>query len=491
MQLEDYVVSNSTRSKTEMLLQKSLDTAIKFKSENQVRKSTQDASTLYGLIVNELNTNPIELDQVLAEFCENILPDCTNFGSPNFMGFPDAGNSIAALCGSLLSEFLQQNLINQSFCAPSATFVEIAVIKWLREALGFETPKIESVWDVGGLITPSGTFSNTVAMMLARESKIPGTLKNGIQTPKKLKIVVPKGINHYSVKAAQRWLGCGENYVEVPVIDFRYDLEKLQQIVTEEKENIMAVIAYAGDSRTMSIENLSAVADVVRKIDSNIWLHADACHGFCLGFSPNLRHKIQGIEKFDSVATDPHKAMLLPYTISGLIVRDPNKLLSITTESDLIMKENFAFGQVIPFVGSKPWVSLKLWFMMKNFGKEGLKELVESRHRNAVRFSELLLERPCFRLVNNVDYNSVVFVYTEGTTSLDECNRVNQIIHNTVLNEGMYHIHQFSIPGPGWFKEDETLYPLRYMSGNPLVTEHHMTDMLDRIEALGRAALNA
>ena len=102
----------------------------------------------------------------------------------------------------------------------------------------------------------------------------------------------------------------------------------------------------------------------------SIWLHADACHGFSLGFSDTLKHKIKGIERFNSITTDPHKVMNSPYTISALLVRDPAVMKTISSTSDLIMQEDFAFGQITPFLGSRPWMSLKLWFVMKNLGRK-------------------------------------------------------------------------------------------------------------------------
>jgi len=54
----------------------------------------------------------------------------------------------------------------------------------------------------------------------------------------------------------------------------------------------MAVVTYAGDSRTMTVDNLEGVYDTVKSQDERIWMHADACHGFSLAFSKALKHKI-------------------------------------------------------------------------------------------------------------------------------------------------------------------------------------------------------
>jgi len=432
------------------------------------------------------------LEEVLQEFVNKILPYCTNFTSPNFMGFPDAGNSVAAIGGALLYNFLQQNLINQSFCGPSATFVEIAVVQWLREVVGYRNHEINDIWDVGGVITPGGTSSNTIGIMLARENKFPGAMQKGVLNPDQCWLIVPKGIGHYSVKSGQMWVGCGNRLIEVETNDFRYDLDDLGKKLEENKGKVMCVVAYAGDSRTMTVDNFSEIARVVRAFDKDIWLHADACHGFSLGFSKKLRYKIKGIEEFDSITMDPHKVMATPYVISTLLVKDPQKFKTVTSLSDLIMQEQFAFGQITPFLGSRPWHSLKLWFVMKNLGKKGLSDLIEKRHELAKYLADKLRDDSDFILLNEVEINSVAFMYIKGINfdDVEKLNAINKEIHRQIIDEGKYHLHQFSIPDSGKIKKDEILYPQRFMCGNPNTTEKEVDGMIEYVRVLGAKIRN-
>jgi len=432
------------------------------------------------------------LEEVLQEFVNKILPYCTNFTSPNFMGFPDAGNSVAAIGGALLYNFLQQNLINQSFCGPSATFVEIAVVQWLREVVGYRNHEINDIWDVGGVITPGGTSSNTIGIMLARENKFPGAMQKGVLNHDQCWLIVPKGIGHYSVKSGQMWVGCGNRLIEVETNDFRYDLDDLGKKLEENEGKVMCVVAYAGDSRTMTVDNFSEIARVVRAFDKDIWLHADACHGFSLGFSKKLRYKIKGIEEFDSITMDPHKVMATPYVISTLLVKDPQKFKTVTSLSDLIMQEQFAFGQITPFLGSRPWHSLKLWFVMKNLGKKGLSDLIEKRHELAKYLADKLRDDSDFILLNEVEINSVAFMYIKGINfdDVEKLNAINKEIHRQIIDEGKYHLHQFSIPDSGKIKKDEILYPQRFMCGNPNTTEKEVDGMIEYVRVLGAKIRN-
>lgn len=488
MNITEYFLNEDNRDAAREVFINAVDIGIDFKQQENVRIgdiSKLDPTTF----LDDLPLEGQPIQDIQKEFTDRFLPYCYNFASPNFMGFPDAGNSIAAIAGNITSDFLQQNLINQTFCSPVGTFAEISVIRWLREIVGYEISRdVDDIFDVGGVITGGGTTSNTIGMLLARENHRPHTMKNGVGIDNDYYLVVPKGIGHYSVKSAQMWIGCGNRLLEVETDNFRYDLEALEKTLRQYKGRIMGLVAYAGDSRTMTVEKFDKVAALVKSIDPNIWLHADACHGFSLGFSDKLKVKLSGIEQFDSITTDPHKVMNSPYTISSLLVKDPQTLRTVSSTSDLIMQEQFAFGQITPFIGSKPWISLKLWFAIKNLGRKGFGEIIDQRHEMALFLAKLISKSDDFILVNStIDINAVAFVFTAGNKdiSIEELNSLNRNIHSRVINEGKYHLHQFSISDAGIIKKGEIIYPLRYMSGNPNLTTNHIQDMFNYIRTLG------
>ncbi len=482
------ILDPQNAQEVEELLREIVRDGIEFKLQDEVAKQTLPDDEKEQFI-EEFPEQGIPVKDLVVEIRERLMPHCTNFGSPQFMGFPDAGNSTAAIAGSIASGFINQNLINQSFCSPVGTLTEVAVIQWLREAVGYPVrDKIRDVWDVGGVITPGGTGSNTIGMLLARENRFPGTMDTGVQNLEGTHIVVPRGIGHYSVKSAQMWLGCGNRLIEVDTDKYRYDLDQLQGVIKDRKKDIMGVVAYCGDSRTMTVDRFDAIHDIVRSEDEGIWLHADACHGFSLGFSPSLKDKIRGMELFDSITTDPHKVMATPYVISALLVRDPAAMKTITSLSDLIMQEPFAFGQITPFLGSRPWNSLKLWMMMKNAGREGLAALIDHRHEMANYLADKVRADDRFENLNDVEINSVVFIYKGDVANndIERINRINKAIHAELLAEGEYHLHQFSIPDSGKIQKDAIIYPLRFMTGNMRVTTDLIDRMLEHVARIGK-----
>ncbi|WP_261555776.1 pyridoxal phosphate-dependent decarboxylase family protein [Frankia tisae] len=492
-------VASPDEGQARRVLAHALELGLGFKLQPEIYRARLPPTRIRDLLLSGLPDYTSSIEEVLAEFTDTVLPLCKNEASPRFLGFGDTGDDVAALAGGILALFTQQNLINQSFDSPSATFIEITVLRWLRELLGFANPPtqaVTTVWDVGGIITHGGTMSNTVAMMLAREHAVPGTMDRGVTDPGRFTIIVPRGIGHYSVKSALTWIGAGSQLIEVDTAGFRYDLAALERALAENRGRVMAVVAYAGDSRTQTIENLQGVHDVTRAADERIWLHADACWGLLCAFSDHLRHKIAGISGFDSVTVDPHKVMAVPYALSALLVRTPASLRTITSYSDLIMQEDFAFGQVTPFVGTKSWLSLKLWMLMRTHGRPGLAAMAEKRVAIAQRFAALVDACPRTIRLHEPDLLAVAFVYlpvsfangSSLASDVELVNRANRWIHERMLAEGIWHLHQFSmLDDAGILRRGATVHPLRFMAANPCIEAEHMTGVLDHVVALGRA----
>lgn len=480
------------------VLERALDLGAGFKRQDEVFQARSSPEELRDALVVDLADAGIPIERALEEFAVTVLPWCKNEASPRFLGFADTGDDAAALVGELLSVFTQQNLINQSFDSPSATFTEIAVLRWLRDLIGLSNGPVEelrSVWDVGGLVTPGGTMSNTVAMMLARERMAPGTMQRGVCDPGRFAIVVPAGVGHYSVKSALTWIGVGAQLIEVGTRGYRYDLVELRAALRAHAGRVMAVVAYAGDSRTQTVDDLAAVRDVVRGEDERIWLHADACWGLVCAFTDRLRPLIAGIADFDSITVDPHKVMAVPYSLSALLVRDPEVLRTVSSYSDLIMQEDFAFGQVTPFVGSKPWLSLKLWMMMRTRGRDGLRVMVEQRLDLRDRFVGLVDGHPDLLRLHEPDLAAVVFLYVPsavdvpvaGNAEVERLNEVSLRIHTELLASGDWHLHQFTLPDDtGRVRRGAVLRPLRLLAGNPRTTDADLRGVVDAVVSLGR-----
>ena len=100
------ILNSSNKAEAKEVFSKILDIGIDFKLQKNVNKKQISDKAIEGFL-SDLPEDSVMVEDVLKEFEENILPYCTNFSSKKFLGFPDSGNSVGAISGALLSDFLQ------------------------------------------------------------------------------------------------------------------------------------------------------------------------------------------------------------------------------------------------------------------------------------------------------------------------------------------------------------------------------------------------
>lgn len=449
-----------------------LNEIYKFKEQIPFKKYVLEEKIGKSLI-EDLPIDYTPLEKVVSEFNEKYLPYCSNDSSINNVGFTDCGNSDSSIIGTLYGELLHQNLINQTGSSPSLTFAEINVIRWLRQIIGYKNipiEKMKNIYDVGGIVTYGGTMSNTIAMMLSRENFKRQTMINGVNINGDYKVLIAENIGHYSIASGLSWLGLGNSLVYVKTNDdFRMDLVDLSKKLDMYKGKIMACVVYAGDSRTLTVDNLECIYKIVKSSDKNIWLHVDACHGFSLAFSNKHKIKLKGIEKYDSITMDCHKTLMLPYGLSILMTRKAKDFKKIRSVSDLIMQEKYAFGQITPFIGSKNATSLKLWFTIKNLGVKKIEKIVDDRISIASYFRDKMSNCSKFIIFNETDINSVIFMMKPNNKKINikTLNKHNDLLFDKINKEGLYYLHHFPLK-----IHNKKYSVLRFMSGNPYLDKN-------------------
>jgi L-2,4-diaminobutyrate decarboxylase len=495
-------LSRENISYVEKILLDVIRVGLQFKTRDQVVEAKN-----YGFLFDEIyESSPLDgdsIENIIQNVTEKIVKYSTNYSSEMAMAFPDAGNSIAGLSGAILADLLNQNLINWTPCSPAATVVEVTVIRWFRELIGYNSPNVlhSKPLDVGGFITSGGVSSNTVALLVAREHLLPNTMRSGLADPtKSIKIFVPDGVDHYSSRLSAGWLGLGEeSIIKIPTIHFRYDLDFLRNMmnrIAAASDTKMIVVAYAGDSRTMTCDNFSELRTIC---DEHLaWLHIDACHGTQLLFSEQLRNRIEGIKEADSITLDPHKVFNVPYVLSIVLFKATEALEVVRRPEDIITGEEHSFGQITPLFGSRPFSALKLYMLIKNLGINGLGRVVERRHKLAQTLASMIENDDDFILVNSdVNINSVAFMYwpkqRRVSTITAECvnyfNGINTNIQKYLFDSGKVWLHNFSLPDSDnviGLGRNIILRPLRYMSGNPNVDENYLYQMITEVREIGQ-----
>lgn len=445
-------------------IQKALDIGLDFILDRDAKVlDYKDELEIRSKFEDDIPKEGQSLEKITEEFCQKILDGSIRQANPNYLAFPDAGNSIASLMADILVGLTNQNLIATTKSAPTATFAEIQVIRWLRQLVGFphtqDFPK--NAVEVGGIMTMGGTLANATALLAARCKTLPESRVKGLQALniKPVLIIAADTFYHYSHIASFWWLGLGEeNIVYVNTLDdYRLDCDDLDKKLSEynngETSRVIAVVSQAGDSRTTTIEDFNKVADITQK--HNVWLHVDACHGGVLLFSKKHRERMNGIERANSISIDPHKGLCTPYPASAVLFKDVEDCSLISKSTDItIQKGSYDLGQITPFLGSRAFDSLKLWFLIKHLGTDGISELIEYRYDLAKSWHSQIEQSEFFVTLNEVELNSVVFsispkklgkLIQEKNLDRESLGKLNKLLHDQVYREGKLCIHSFDI----------------------------------------------
>lgn len=319
----------------------------------------------------------------------------------------------------MLGRLLNQNLIAVDRSAPAATFVEIQVIEWLRELVGYEAKpldQIRGVQEVGGLWTTGGHLSNHVAMLAALGRMFPQARREGLRSLDTQPAVIMSGpIAHYSHSDAAFHLGLGWDSV-LPVAatpDYTTDVSAVEKMLADPPSGRkpFMVVGVAGNCRTTGLDDLTAIGEICQRY--GVWFHVDACHGGSLIFSRRLhaRH-LAGIEQADSISLDPHKGLFTPYPSSYVLFKDRSVLTQFSRHEAMVQRDDcWDLGLITPFLGSRGFESLATWMMLRHIGVDNLGQLVESRQALVRHLERRLDATGLFVRLNDVDFYRLAFVF--------------------------------------------------------------------------------
>lgn len=422
---DDYFLPLADRSEQEELFKELLDACFDFYSgDTRDGKflNYQPPEILKSMAAEDLPMSGTELREAIHVLKEQVGKHSIAQFDDEYLAFPDSGNAIPAIWADIYSKFINQNLIAVSRSAPIATFIEIQLLEWLRQIIGYEHKSlkdVQSLAEVSGMITTGGHMSNHVAIMAALNKTFPEIKKVGLSSlTVQPAIILAGAISHYSFSSALHHLGIGQDALLVAGATGEYttnleDVERLLANPPEGKRPFM-VVGVAGNSRTTSLDDLSALAALCRKY--NVWFHTDACHGGALLFSSKYRKLLAGIEESDSVSLDPHKGLFAPYPLSFVLFKERDTLTQFTRyEEEVRSGSSWDLGYITPFYGSRGFESLKLWLTMKTLGMERMEQIIDDRQETAYQLSDCIISSKFFTILNDMTFYRMVFVYYPET----------------------------------------------------------------------------
>lgn len=351
------------------------------------------------------------LDRILRDFREIILPGVTHWNHPRFFAYFPANNSGASILGEMLSAALGVNGMLWQTC-PAATELEEHVMDWLRQLL--DLPE-----SFRGVIQDTASTSAVVALICARERLTEhGVNRQGFvagAASGALRVYVSIE-GHSSVEKGAKIAGFGaENVVAVDVDDdFAMNPDDLARRIAADRARGLrpcAVVATVGTTSSTALDPLEPIGEVAKR--EGLWLHVDAALAGSAAILPERRAILAGIAQADSLVFNPHKWLFTNFDCSAYFTQDAETLtraMAITpeylkTDRDAEVTNFRDWG--IPL--GRRFRALKLWFVLRHFGAEGLRARLREHLRLADQFRQWVDASDCFERLAPVPLNTVCF----------------------------------------------------------------------------------
>lgn len=374
------------------------------------------------------------MEGILRDFEEIILPGITHWNHPSFHAYFSITGSAPGILGEMLTSALNVNaMVWRS--SPAGTELEERTMGWLRDFLG-----LPSFFD--GTINDTASSSSLYAMAAAREAKIPEAWEKGLAGAPRGRFYASDQA-HSSIDKAAITLGFGREGVRHVASDaeFRLRPDALREAIQEDREEgilPLGLIATLGTTSTTSVDPVEEMAAIAREFD--LWLHVDAAYGGPAAALPELRPLFKGWEKADSIVVNPHKWLFTPIDCSVLYMRDPDDLkraFSLTpeylkTSEDDVARNLMDYGVSL----GRRFRSLKLWFVLRYFGAEGIRKRIRQHVEMAKELAVWVDEAPGWERVAPVPFSTVVFRYAPAGRTGEEADEMNAAIMDRVNATG-------------------------------------------------------
>lgn len=396
-------------------------------------------------------------DRLLADFEQIIVPGITQWNHPRFFAYFATSSAPVAILAEALAATLDVKVMLWR-TSPAAAELETVVLQWLGAAMG-----LPPSWT--GIIYDTASIAGFTALAAAREALALGIREHGLsgRDLPRLRVYITEHTHSHVEKAAIA-LGVGtQNVVRVACDEsFAMRPDALEAAMAQDVADgyrPMAVVATVGTTSTTSVDPVRALAPIVRKY--NAWYHVDAAYAGVAAIMPEYRFLVDGVELADSFVANPHKWLFVPMDLSVLYVRDEavvrnafSLVPEYLTTTDQDVRNYMDYGLQL----GRRFRALKLWFVMRYFGLDGLRVLLREHVGLARTFAAWVREAPDWEVMAPHPLSVVCFRYhPAGEADQTVLERLNASILERVNATGEMFISHTKIGGQ---------YVLRLAIGN-------------------------
>lgn len=395
--------------------------------------SPQEMASRFAGELPDEGCSPID---ALHEWYDRAEPGIVRTPGPRYFGFVTGGVTPGALAGDLLASAIDQNPANW-LLSPAAAQTEVTVVRWLLDMFG-----LPSTWT--GVITSGATMSNLCGLAAARQwaARQMGfdAARDGLGGHPRIAVVGSTEVHQSALKSLAS-LGLGSHAMRiVPATAGVIDLTSFAQTVAEIDGPVIA-IANAGEVNTGAFDHIRGMAKICAAHPAGAWLHVDGAFGLYAALSPEHQALLDGIELADSVATDAHKWLNVPYDSGVVFVKDSGPLVDAFggTPAYLRSAESGtawnAFEHLPEF--SRRFRGLAAWCSLRSMGRSGYARIVRSSIANAQQFAAWVEKAAGLELLAPATLNIVCFRVNVSETDDGRNDHLTSAVLDHVQSNGL------------------------------------------------------
>jgi aromatic-L-amino-acid decarboxylase len=402
-------------------------------------------------------------DTILADVKNIIVPGLTHWQSPNFYAFFPANTSAP----SILAELLTAGLGVQGMLwatSPACTELESHVLDWLVDMLALPAV-FRSNGPGGGVIQDSASSASLCALLSARE-RATGFSANESGCTGNL-LAYASSQTHSSVEKAVKIAGLGRENLRLIEVDEHFAMrpEALAERIRADRSGgglPCFVCATVGTTSSTAMDPVAAIGEVCRQ--EGLWLHVDGAMAGTAALCPEFRWIQKGLERADSYCFNPHKWMFTNFDCSCFYVADRNALIrTLSILPEYLRNRATESGAVIDYRDwqvplGRRFRALKLWFVIRHYGVEGLRFHIRRHVELAQRFAGWIEKDDRFALCTPPPLNLVCFRHRGGDD-------VTRRLMEKVNGSGKIYLTHTVLDGR---------WVLRFCVGQTLTEEHHV-----------------
>jgi aromatic-L-amino-acid decarboxylase len=409
-------------------------------------------------------------DAMLRDLADLVLPGITHWQSPGFFAYFPANASGPSILGDLVSSGLGvQGMLWQT--SPACSEVETHVMDWLVRMLGLPE-RFLSTSDGGGVIQDTASSAALCALVAARERATAG--RTGREGSDGRLTVYASSQAHSSIEKGVRIAGVGVANLRLIDVDARYAIrpDALAAAIEADRgagKQPFFVSATVGTTSSNAIDPLRPIGEICQRY--GLWLHVDAAMSGTAALCPEFRWIHQGLELADSYCFNPHKWMFTNFDCDAFWVADRASLVhALSVLPEYLRNRATESGAVIDYRDwqiplGRRFRALKLWFVIRHYGVEGLRHHVRRHIALAQAFREWVEREPRFELAAPAPLNLVCFRHLGG-------DQVNERILETVNASGRFFLTHTKLDGR---------FTLRLSVGQTWTEERHVRGVWEAI----------